>query len=730
MRDRLWFFGAGRYLKTNDLAQTNKGVARAGDQTAAGVPIPVGTPLGDITFPTSDKQVRLEGKLTGTINASHTIVASYVDVARTLTNTSDASELDLSVVNAEETNPNTLLVADYNGVITPSLFVEGQFTQKEFSFLGSGARCYELLCGTRISDRARGASFNSPVFRYKPEGEQRDHKAWFLKAEYFLSSARLGSHDIKAGFENFFEVRNVNNYQGGSDYTLDIASTMIRGDQIFPQMFGGSTSTQTRINWQPIFVLTRGSEYRTKSLFLQDSWSTGKRLSINAGVRWEKNDADSGAKTFKIGEHSSLVPRFALHYDIHGNGRLIANASYNRYVGRLSEGIGNDADPAGRTASIQWYYRGPNINTDPNAPTSSLVPAQEALRRVFDWFFNTQGGTSSRPTRSVSIPGIATVLGPGGIKAPQVREVTVGLGSMIGRTGYVRGDIVSRRWSDFYTVYTNLGTGRATDQFGNQYDRSIVTNTNDPDRSYIGLQTQFKWRPIRQLNLGAFYTYSKLKGDAAGENSGNGPITESYAYPEYWRSEWANPIGYLTFDQRHNLRAFAQYDLDTALGRFNFSLLQNYYSGYRTSTDDTLDIRPYVNNPGYLLPPTSATYYFYGRGDLHHPATTRTDLAINFARRFGKVELFFQPEVINLFNEQNVESYNEEIFTSLDAGRGLIAFNPFSTASPIECPADASAATCTSMGAHWQKGPSFGKATAEGNYQQSRTVRFSVGARF
>ena len=231
MRDRLWFFGAGRYLKTSDLAQTNKGVARAGDQTAAGVPIPVGTPLGDITFPTTDKQVRLEGKLTGTIGARHTFMASYVDVARTLTNTSDASELDLSVVNAEETNPNTLLVLDYNGVVTNSLFVEAQFSRKEFAFLGSGARCYELLCGTRISDRARGASYNSPVFRFKPEGEQRNHKTWFAKGGYFLSSPRFGSHDIKAGYENFFEVRDVNNWQGGSEYTLDIASTMIRGDQ-------------------------------------------------------------------------------------------------------------------------------------------------------------------------------------------------------------------------------------------------------------------------------------------------------------------------------------------------------------------------------------------------------------------------------------------------------------------------------------------------------------------
>jgi hypothetical protein len=728
MRDRIWFFGAGRYLKTEDLAQTNRGRARAGDQDANGNPIPVGTVLAETAFPTTDKTVRLEGKLTGTISAQHSIVASYIGIDRKLTNTSDASELDMSVVNAEESNPNSLLVVNYTGALTPSFFLEGQYSQKEFSFLGYGARCFELLCGTRVSDRARGASYNSPVFRFQPKGEQRDHKVWSLKGQYFLSTANRGSHNMKVGYENFWEVRDINNFQGGSEYTLDIASTMLRGDQIFPQMFGGATSTQTRIAWQPIFVLTQGSEYTTHSVFLEDHWMLNKHWAVNGGLRWEKHNALSGDKSFKIADDSAIVPRFSVHYDIFGNGRIVTNASFNRYAGRLSEGIGNDADPAGRTASLQWYYRGPNINTVTTTPTSQLVPTREAMQRVFDWFF-ANGGTTTAPTRSASIPGIASVLDPNGLESPYVQEMTLGLGTMIGRTGYVRADLVHRNWTNAYTAFTNLSTGTANDKFGNLYDRTIVGNSDIPKRKYLGLQTQFKWRPLTKLNLGGSYTWSKLKGDSAGENSGNGPITESIAFPEYWQADWNNPVGYLVFDQRHNLRTWAQYDVDSRIGRLNISLLENVTSGYRTSTDDTIDIRPYVTNPGYILPPQSVGYYFFGRGDLKHPTTTRTDLALNYSLRLGKAEFFFQPEVINLFNQKNVESYNEEIFTSLDAGKGLKTFNPFSE-KPIECPGSADAATCTSMGAHWQKGPSFGQPTSEGSYQQSRTVRFSIGVRY
>jgi hypothetical protein len=34
------------------------------------------------------------------------------------------------------------------------------------------------------------------------------------------------------------------------------------------------------------------------------------------------------------------------------------------------------------------------------------------------------------------------------------------------------------------------------------------------------------------------------------------------------------------------------------------------------------------------------------------------------------------------------------------------------------------------MGAHWQKGPNFGEATTESDYQRPRTFRFTVGFRF
>ena len=107
---------------------------------------------------------------------------------------------------------------------------------------------------------------------------------------------------------------------------------------------------------------------------------------------------------------------------------------------------------------------------------------------------------------------------------------------------------------------------------------------------------------------------------------------------------------------------------------------------------------------------------------------TRTDLAINYKLRLVRgIDLFIQPEVINLFNEHGVESFNQEVLTAVDCNGtssqstgcpsgGLKAFNPF-TETAVE-------------GVNYIKGPGFGKADSEGDYQTPRTFRFSVGLKF
>jgi hypothetical protein len=732
-RDRLWFFGAGRYAETEDIRQTEPGLARQGDQDANGNAIAVGTPLTPLTYPHSTEQTRLEGKLTGSITNAHTAVLSYLDNSESETNQTGQTIMDLDSLVKERETPHTFLVANYNGALTSNFFVEAQYSRKDFKFVGSGSPYYDIIKGTLITDRARGTRYWSPTFRATPEGEERDIRVYTGKATYFLSTRNLGSHDVRGGYEDFQEVRAVNNYQNGSEYRISVPNTIVRGTQVFSRMPGGSTGTLTRISWLPIFVLSDGSDYTTRSLFLHDRWTLNERWTFNVGARYDKNDAISGDGSMRIADDSAISPRLGVHFDPFSNGRLVLNATYGHYVGRLAEGAANDADPAGRNASLQWNYRGPSINNDVNVPTSQLVPTDQAIKMVMDWFF-ANGGTGMRPFRTTpSVPGVESILDLEGLESPMVREYTVGLAATLGTRGYVRADVVWRDWENFYTSFRSLSNGKVTDpRTATEYDLSIIRSDSDIyDRDYTGVHTQFNYRLLQRLQLGGTYTWSRLVGNVTGEDSGSGPLVGvAGEYPEYRQSSWNYPTGYLTGDQRHRARLWASYDLATPLGEFNVSLLENFDSGTRTSIDGSIDPRPYVTNPGYLTPPATVDYFFGGRGSFQHDDITRTDLAVNYKLRVGPVQVFLQPEILNLFNEQGVESVDEEVLTAVDCApqtgtntlaapcpaKGLQPFNPFTT-EPVE-------------GVNFIKGPNFGKPTGEGDYQTPRTYRLSVGVRF
>ncbi|HEU4521748.1 MAG TPA: TonB-dependent receptor [Thermoanaerobaculia bacterium] len=721
LRDRVWFFGAGRLQESEDVRQTRPGAARTGDEGVA-----------PLTYPHGTEETRLEGKLTGAITPKHNVVLSYMDIDDVETNSHFDTILDLDSLNAQRENPQSLLALNYSGTLTSRLFLEAQYSDKEYGIMGTGSRFTDLIRGTFIIDRARDARYNSPTFKYKPEGEQRNHELFTVKGTYFWSTASAGTHDIRAGYEDFSEVRLVNNYGSGSDFRISIPNTIIRGNQIFPRMPGGNSGTLTRIEWRPIFVESQGSDYASTALFLNDRWTLNEKWTFNLGVRYDKNDAVSGDRTFKIADDAAFSPRLAAHYDLFGNGRIVANASYGQYVGRLSEGVGNDGDPAGRAGTISWNYRGPSINNNVNAATEDLIPTHEALAMIFEWFFE-NGGYDRRPHRSVSIPGIDTIIVPGTLTSPNVKEYTLGLGSVIGTRGYARADFIYRNWDDFYTDFTTLETGRTTDDFGNEYDLTVIENSDIYDREYTAVQTQVSYRLLDRVNLGGTYTWSRLVGNVTGENSGDGPTSgNAMNYPEYRAAEWNYPMGYLTGDQRHRLKAWASYDVPITFGRLNLSLLQNFDSGGRTSTEGSIDVTPsgttFIENPGYLTPPNGIDYFFGGRGNVKHENITRTDLALNFGVNLGRFELFLQPEVLNIFNEQGLTSFNEEILTNSDV-EYLAAFNPYTTTA-IECPQGAAASECEALGAHWQKGENFGEPSGEGSYQTPRTFRFSVGVRF
>jgi hypothetical protein len=178
------------------------------------------------------------------------------------------------------------------------------------------------------------------------------------------------------------------------------------------------------------------------------------------------------------------------------------------------------------------------------------------------------------------------------------------------------------------------------------------------------------------------------------------------------------------------VRVFAAWDVPFIPQRIGFltvSATQAYDTGSPYGAVGTVRSRSFVTNPGYIRPPSSVNYYFTARDAFRTDDIYRTDLAINFSKTIGKlVEVYIQPQVLNLFNNQGVIAVDTTVNTALNPGGGTYAaFNPF-TSTPVQRPhLDSTVKT-----ANWDYGPQFGKPTSVNGYQLPRAFQVTMGVRF
>jgi outer membrane receptor protein involved in Fe transport len=692
LRDRLWYFLAGRdfsSLVTNQTSQTN-------------VPYDKGL-----------DQQRYEGKLTVSPFQGHRLVGSYIKVDTDDLGNSFGTILDTASINDRQL-PQELLALNYTGVITDNFFVEGQYSERKFTFENSGSKFTDRIFGTLLVNSGSGERWWSPTFCGVCTPEKRDNENILVKGSWFLSTESLGSHDLAFGYDTFDDLRLANNHQSGSDYRIIITKTLIKNGSLFPQL--DPTNVGTYIQWNPILENAKSTHFVTDSYFLNDRWRLNDNLSFNVGVRYDGNDGEDASGN-KVASDSRISPRVSAAWDPKGDGDWILNASYGEYVSAIASTQANSSALGGNPATITWFYRGPAINLDPNA--ANLIPADVALQQLFQWF-DQQGGTNNTANlRSVDIPGGTTVI-RGSLDSPYTTEYALGAAKRLGSRGLVRADLVHREAHDFYMNRSDMSTGRVPTATG-PADLAIVENNDSlVERVYDGLHAQFQVRPTDRLSLGGVWTWSHLRGNFDGETTASGPVAATdLTNPEYKQQSWNNPRGDLALDQRQRIRLFGVFDILTGTNKLSLGVLQNFASGLPYGAVGRVDPRPYVKNPGYVLPPSTVTYYYANRDAFHTDDTTATDLTLNYSfnwKMLSKdIEVFLEPEVLNVFNEHGVVNVNTSV---LDATRTttLQKFNPF-TDKPVE-------------GINWAKNSTFGKPQNKDDYQQPRTFRFSVGFRF
>lgn len=717
IRDRLWFFGAGRKAETS-----NPGFFINGGALQDACPTCEAAVPRDPTIQNDD---RFEGKLTGQLTPKHTLVGSYLSYKVNQTPHCAFGCWDQNTVDVDGRDlPREMTTGHYNGIITNNFLVEAGYSTRSLAFEGSGGNHVttdfndpvDLARGTWAYDyTVAGGAWGAPIFCGVCDTETRENEAWNLKGTYYLATKSLGTHNIVAGYENFAESRFANNYQSGSNFDVYVYSTAPEYES--NGTFRPIISAGDILRWVPIEQLSNGSDFITNSLYLNDKWDFNNRWSFNLGVRYDANDGkDSAGNT--ISDDSAISPRLGATFDILGDGRFRANATYSKYVSRIQEGVGG-ASGGGNPSYFFYYYDGPQIGG-----VGSGLDSFGVLEELFRWYLALGGTSNTSHLVGVTIPGLNTRF-DGSLKSPNVDEFTLGLGAQIGRNGFVRVDYVDRTWNDFYNVTTAPNDQIENPILAGEFlDFKVTGNTNDIERTYQALQGQANYRLFNRVNIGLSYTYSEAKGNEIGETAGSGPVASvPNSYREYKAFAQNNPVGFLPNDQTHRARAWVSYDQALGfLGNLNISLLERFDSGVAYSASQNIDTRPYVTNPGYATPPSQITYFFSDRGEYRADNLTATDLALNWTIPVSRVSFFVQGEIINLFNEQAV----------VTPGAGVTTFNSFNpfTETPRECPQGTASSVCAAQGYHWRKNATFGEATAAASYQLPFTYRASVGLRF
>jgi hypothetical protein len=717
LRDRLWFFVAGRQQKSDQSFQT------------VGLNLP---------YTTVTDQKRYEAKLTGQIGARHTLVGSYLKVKDIQSGTKFGNVVDLESLRSVE-NPIKLTSFHYNGVLTNSWLLEAQWSKKDFSIVGGGANARDLINGTLLRDIATGRRAWSPTFCGVCEPKQRNNKDWQLKSSYFLSTSNTGSHNIIGGYDEYHELRNENNYQSGSDFRL-FGDFIQSGGKVYLHIFptAANGAINSHFEWDPLLGLSQTSDFATKSIFLNDKWDFNNHWSFNAGARLDNSQGENQAHV-KTVDSQRVSPRLAATLDLKGDGKHRISATYGRYVSKIDQGPADSTSTAGRYGTYQFEYRGPEINPI-GTPASMLVPTDQVIKAAFDWF-KSQGFTDNKALAySIQIPGLTEKIG-GKLKSPYMDEITAGYGIRIGNEGFLRADVIHREWKDFYVTRRDLTTGKTADTA--KLDIGLIENSSSGlERKYDALQLQGNYRAAKRLDFGGNYTYSKLKGNVEGEEFNNGTVTQGAIgtsgsnvfqgpqYPEYTGFAQNNPVGYLAEDMRHRAQAWVNFDSPVPYGKLSLSLLERFHSGAGYGAFAIIDDRAFVTNPGYTRPPTAVGYFFGDREGFRLPNITSTNVTLQYSLPVGPVNFFVKGDVLNAFGEQKVEYADTSAGPVIErrvavTGKGMVAFNPF-TQTPSECPIGQ--ALCT--GLNFQKNVNFGKATNKDAYQLPRTYRVAVGVRF
>ena len=376
-------------------------------------------------------------------------------------------------------------------------------------------------------------------------------------------------------------------------------------------------------------------------LYIQDSWTLNNRLTLNYGLRTEREEIPSYRPEnpgFKFNWADKLAPRLGFAYDISGDSRWKAYGSWGVFYDIFKLELPRGSFGADRWISYYWTlddYNWPAINCD--GTPGSGCPGRFIEQVDFRHVSNEPGDVLVEPN----------------LKPYRAQELTFGLDHELTNTMSV-GVRYAHKWLDrtiedagiqvpgvgevFYIV--NVGEGIGTNILGPQYPAQPT-----PVRDYDGLEFRLRKRLSNRWSLNTSLLFSRLYGNYSGlansdENGRTSPnVNRIFDGLHMSFNETGQPdYGRLQTDRPVVFEVQGTYELPWGTG-----LSTNFFAGSGTPLQDQATIQ-------------GVPVLYNGRGNLGRtPALVRTDLGVwhNLRLPAGTV-LQLSLNVDNLFDQDTV----------------------------------------------------------------------------
>ncbi len=577
-----------------------------------------------------------------------------------------------------------------------------------------------------------------------------------LDADVTYLTSFFGRHEFKGGYQYNGLSNEVQTSRVGQvtlRYGRDIVNLSGRSIAVSPTAIGAGVIRRIGIS---------GSvSSKNEGFYIQDKFQPINRLTINLGVRAERENVPSFNPnnpdlTFDFA--SKIAPRIGVAYDLTGDGKTKISGFFGRFYDRFKYEL-----PRGSFGGDTFYDD--YFEIFPNDP-----PAFQFTQALIS------GGTFVYSTLG-SCPNTGFAFGR--VRCSLNRRVPSNAGLPVDVAGGIDPDIKPYRQSEMtftferelnskFVVqgrYTRKRLDRAIEDVGffnaEGSEVYIIGNPGEgfaekvrtdqgfrPDkaiRRYDAFEVRLDRRFADDYYFNANYTFSRLYGnysglassdEAAGGTGRTDPNVSRYFDAPFTEAVIAGgeSLGRLATDRPHVFKIAAAYSLDWnkrfGLGANNTTEFQTFYSIASGTPLTTI-----TSVAGYN------TVIVNGRGDLGRTSRlSATDFAIRHRYRFGQDNRFTlvgEMDVLNLFNQNNVIArYNIRAISDFaleDPSNGLVSVQEEATLSELALirlsqrrfQANGAPVLLGKVNSAAERDPRFGQPTF---FQAPREVRF--GFRF